>query len=184
MILSRRDLVKATTAVATVAAATSVSACSPPIEVKDELGQQIINFLRDGDEGLLNKLFADTSTLVAFDNRFIADTDKLFFTGVAEIGNAMLKLRKQLTADGFGKTPRGLDKATLVLDRDQSRMNNIEIVFAEAQATETSCGPTRSEWSFDLFYEGGSDYGDNETIEVFIAHLALIPHLVTDRENG
>ena len=70
----------------------------------------------------------------------------------------------------------------MVGSEQQGRMNKIQIVFADNDEVDTSCGPTRSEASVDLFYE--AQVHDVEGVAWSIERIALLPHLETKKFNG
>lgn len=179
--IGRREVMRVAAISAVVASSGFVSACEYATYEKDEWSKKLIAYLRSGDESLLNNLFFEDSTLVAFDSSLIADTMKPSFSGVGNVRKAMIGFRKQLMLGGYNNGARGLKKAIVVGSEQQGRMNKIQILFADNQEVDTSCGPTRSEAFIDLFYEAGvDDKGEAWSVK----RIAIIPRLEVEKVNG
>lgn len=177
----RRDLLRSLAVGAVIGSSQTVSACSLAEYEDDKWGQRLIEFLRVGDDRLLDDLFKDHSTLVAFDETFIDGADRLSFLGGRAVRDAMIGFRRRQTADGMGRTPRRLERAVIVGSEQEGRMNKIELFFAEKEAVETSCGPTRSEQNVDLYFEAGVHETGEDWVKWSIQRIALMPRLETER---
>lgn len=179
--IERRDLLRGLAVGAALTSSQAASACSLATYDDDAWGQRLVDFLRGGNARLLDGLFKDHSTLVAFRGDLIGSSDQLEFRGGSAVGDAMIRFRKQQTSRGIGDTPRILQQSVIVGSKQQGRMNKIELLFAEKHLVETSCGPTRSEQSVDLYFEAGVHETGNDWVKWSIQHIALIPRLETER---
>jgi hypothetical protein len=179
--LGRRDFLRGTALVATVASAQAVSACSLAEYEDDIWGRRLTRFLQDGDASELSDLFKDHSTLVAFDSDMIEGTNELAFSGAEAVRTALIGFRNQMTAVGLAKSRPSLQKAVPVGSEQQGRMNKIELLFSEKNTVDTSCGPTRSEHWVDLYYQAGVHETGPDWVKWSIERIALIPRLETER---
>jgi len=175
--MDRRDVLRGFAVGALLASSQSASGCSPAEFEEDDWGERLVAFLRTGDDDLLDGLFADYSTLVAFDEFLIADSDQMFFQGSKAVKAALVQFRKQQCTLGFGDMQRDLQKVQIIGSKQQGRMNKIELIFATADAIETSCGPTRSEQNVDLFFEAGVHDSGDDWVKWSIHRIALLPRL-------
>ena len=179
--IERRDLLRATAALTALASAQSVSACSFAEFDDDTWGQRLIAYLKQGDEGLLDDLFKEHSSLVTFDNYLIEGTKELAFIGAEEVRRAVIGFRNRMIAEGIAGTNPVLERAALVGSKQQGRMNKIELFFAETEPVESSCGPIRTEWAVDLFYEARVHETGQDWVKWSIKRIALIPRLEVER---
>ena len=182
--IERRDLLRGTAALAVLASAQTVSACSFAEFDDDTWGQRLIDFLRRGDESVLNDMFKEHSSLVAFHNNLIEGTNQLAFTGADDVKRAVIGFRNQMIAEGIARTSPVLERAVLVGSGQQGRMNKIELFFAEAEPVESSCGPIRTERAVDLFYEAGVHETGDDWVKWSIERIALIPRLELEKFPG
>ena len=182
--IERRDLLRGTAALAVLASAQTVSACSFAEFDDDTWGQRLIEFLRRGDESALDDLFKEHSSLVAFHNNLIEGTNELAFAGADDVKRAVIGFRNQMIAEGIAGTSPVLEGAVLVGSEQQGRMNKIELFFAEAKRVESSCGPIRTERAVDLFYEAGVHETGYDWVKWSILRIALIPRLELERFPG
>lgn len=182
--IERRDLLRGTAALAALASAQTVSACSWAEYDEDAWGQQLIAFLREGDESALEDLFKEHTTLVAFHNHLIEGTNALAFAGAEAVKRAIIGFRNQMTAKGLAGTSPVLENAVLVGSKQQGRMNKIELFFAETKRVDTSCGPMRAEHAIDLFYEAGVHETGDDWVKWSIERIALIPRLELEKFSG
>ncbi len=177
--MERRDILRGVTLCATISSASLTSACSYASFDDDEWAARLINFLRDGDQESLSGLFKDFSTLVSFSSSFVA-TDSLAYIGENAVRSALVGFRETMTRKGWVE-PRRLADAKIVGSEQQGRMNKIELLFAETVTSETSCGPSRSEWRVDLYYEAGVHEAGDDYVKWAIERIALMPALELER---
>lgn len=179
--IERRDLLRGTAALIALASAQPVSACSWSEYDNDAWGDRLIAFLREGDESVLENLFKDYTTLVAFDNTLIQGTNELAFAGVQDVKRAIIGFRNQLTSEGVAGTSPVLESAVLVGSKQQGRMNKIELFFAETKRVDTSCGLMRTEHAIDMFCEAGVYETGEDWVKWCIERIALIPRLEVEK---
>lgn len=177
--IERRTLLRGLAVGAMIASSQSVSACSYAEFDEDEWGKRLIVFLRNGDKKLLDSFFKDFSTLVAFDTT-LAGT-QLSAKGANAVRRALVKFRETQTSNGHSGAPRRLESAVIVGSEQQGRMSKIELLFADDQKVETSCGPTRNEQAVDLYYQAGVHETGDDWVKWSIERIALMPRLDTER---
>jgi hypothetical protein len=173
--LERRDLLRGTAALATLASAQVLPACVFP--VYEDLGwsRRLVRFLKDGDEAALDGLFEDYSTLVAFNSDMIEGTDQISFSGAEAVRSALAGFRKRMTAEGYAGTRPFLFSAVLLGDEQLRGTNKIELLFSEARATMTSCGPMNTRNGADLYYQAGVQEPGAVPTKWSIERIALVP---------
>ena len=167
---------------AALTAAQSVAACTLAEYDDDHWGEKLVGFFRTGEVSRLDDLFQDFTTLVTFDETFGVGPTMLF-KGAKDLGSALVSVRKSMTQKLWVE-PRKLVDVKVIGSKQRGRMNRIELLFAEGQFTETSCGPDRGEVRADLYYQAGVYEAGEEWVMWGIERLALMPHLETERFNG
>ena len=176
--MERRDLLRGFTFCAAISSASLATACSYASFDDDEWAAKLIDYLRDGNPESLAGLFKNFSTLVSFSSSYVA-TDNLAFAGEDAVRGALVGFREAMTQKGWVE-PRTLVDAKIIGREQQGRMNKIELLFAETVTSDTSCGPDRSEWPVDLYYEAGV-YEAGEYAKWAIERIALMPPLQLER---
>jgi hypothetical protein len=181
-VIERRTLLRGVAVGAVLASAQTVSACSYATYEEDDWGGRLIAFFRMGDVSKLDNLFQDFSTLVAFNENFGVAPDTVF-KGSNSVREALVSFRNRMTDKGWVE-PRKLIDAKIVGNKQQGRMNRIELLFAESKVSETSCGPDRSEQRADLYYEAGVYETGDDWAKWAVERLAFLPPLEMERVNG
>jgi|GEM_PF-1899171 len=95
----------------------------------------------------------------------------------------MLSFRSYLTQTA-NNGPRRLMDAKIVGSEQQGRMNRIELLFAEDDEIETSCGPTRNEERVDLYYQAGVYETGEDWVRWAVERIAIMPPLDTEKFDG
>ena len=179
--IDRRDLLRTAAAGMALTAASPVSACSYAEYEEDAWGEKLVAFFRTGDVSRLDGLFRDFTTLVTFDDTF-GGTPKMLFKGSAEVQDALHSSRNSMTRK-LWTGPKILVDAKIIGSRQQGRMNRIELLFAEKQTVDTSCGPDRAELRTDLYYQAGVYETGDDWVKWAIERLAFMPPLELERFN-
>ena len=185
----RRELLQTAIVGGTILSATRASACSLVDFDDDVWGKKLISYLKSGQDELLDPLFHDFTTLVAFEPTFLQPnmTSKdLLFSGRATVKRALQDFRNHML-----KTDRTVGRelvaAQVVGNKQQGRMNRIELLFADSEVEFTSCGPGRNEWPVDLYYQAGVYEIESDSQEWAqewaIERLAIMPRLDLERAN-
>lgn len=182
--MDRRDILRGAAITASLLSAQAASACSLASYEDDTWGQKLIRYLRDGDASILDGLFKDHSTLVAFDTTVLNDGNQISYSGAQPVREALIGFRKVMTAEGIAGSAPTLQSAKIVGSEQQGRMNKIELFFAENQRADTSCGPLRTEHAVDLYYQAGVHETGDDWVKWSIERVALIPRLELERLNG
>ncbi len=180
--IGRRTLLGGVAVGAALASAQAVSACSYATYEQDDWGGRLVAFLRTGDVSKLDNLFQDFTTLVAF-NEYFGLGPEMFVKGSNEVRDAFVSFRSRMTEEGWVE-PRKLIDAKIVGNKQQGRMNRIELLFAESKVSDTSCGPDRSEQRVDLYYEAGVYETGDDWVKWAVERLAFLPPLAMERFNG
>ena len=180
--IDRRDLLRTAATGMALTAASSVSACSYAGYEEDAWGEKLVAFFRNGDVARLDGLFRDFTTLVTFDDTF-GVAPKMLFKGSADVQDALLSSRNSMIRK-LWTGPKNLVDAKIIGSRQQGRMNRIEMLFAESQTVETSCGPDRAELRTDLYYQAGVYETEFDSVKWAIERLAFMPPLEMERFNA
>lgn len=182
MVIERRSLLRGIAIGTALASTHTVSACSYATFEDDDWGNRLIAFFQTGDTLKLKNLFQDFSTLVTFDETF-GVAPEMLFKGSRSICKALNGFRKRMTDKGWVE-PRKLIDAKIIGNKQQGRMNRIELLFAESKMTETSCGPDRSEQRAHLYYQAGTYETSDNWTKWAIERLAFMPPLELERFDG
>jgi hypothetical protein len=180
-VIGRRTLLRGVALGAALASAQTVSACSYATYEEDDWGGRLIAFFRTGDVSKLDNLFQNFTTLVAF-NEYFGVGPELVCKGANGVRDALVSFRKKMTEEVLVE-PRKLIDAKVVGNKQQGRMNRIELLFAESKMSETSCGPDRSEQRVDLYYEAGVYETGEDWVKWAVERLAFLPPLEMERFN-
>ena len=180
--IERRDLLRGVAVGATLLSVSSASACSYATFEDDTWGQKLIKYFRTGRSGDLDGLFQDFTTMVTFSSYYGSGND-LAFAGEKAVREALTSFRVAFTSKGW-VGPRKLVDAKIVGNKQQGRMNKIELLFAEEVTSETSCGPDRSERRADIYFEAGVYDSGEDWVKWAIERIAIMPPLDTERFDG
>ena len=102
--------------------------------------------------------------------------------GIEHVEEALVSFRRSMTRKMWVE-PRQFINAKIVGNKQQGRMNRIELLFAEGKTTDTSCGPDRAEMRADLYYQAGVYEIGDDWVKWGIERLALMPPFELERLN-
>ncbi len=180
--IKRRDLMKLGTVSAGVCLTSMASACSFVEYTDDEWGAKLIKFFKSGNATDIEGLLAKGCHLVAFEDCFIEEGDSpLYYKDREDVTSALQSFRRYLVESySYGRI---FIDAKIIGNKQDGRLNKIELIFAEPEYTETSCGPTRSEIRYDLFYQADSyEYNSiQDSVKRAIMKLSIMPKLYEER---